>query len=211
MTTIEDIFKNRISGKNIAITGGTTGIGRATAILLSGLGANIIIVGQRQQHLEDALDDITANAKGTVHGILADVATKEGVNRIFNEVKGNFKSLDILINNAALPYGSVTEGEFEEWKQIVDTNLVGYLGCAGEAIKQMKEQKYGHIVNIGSMSADVQEESSSVYVATKSGIRGFSVSLRKQVNPMGVKVTLIEPGAVDTDMQAEVQKRKSKM
>ena len=72
----------------------------------------------------------------------------------------------------------------------------------------MNEKKEGHIVNIGSMSADVREEKSSVYVATKSGIQGFSQSLRNQINPDGIKISLIEPGAVDTDMQEESTKKK---
>lgn len=69
------------------------------------------------------------------------------------------------------------------------------------AIERMKEQKRGHIINVGSMSADVRETGSAVYVATKSGIQGFSESLRKEINELGIKVTLIEPGAVGTDMQ----------
>ena len=73
------------------------------------------------------------------------------------------------------------------------------MACCNNALTRMRSA--GHIVNIGSMSADVREESGSVYVATKSGIQGFSESLRKQVNKDGIKVTLIEPGAVDTDMQ----------
>jgi NADP-dependent 3-hydroxy acid dehydrogenase YdfG len=74
------------------------------------------------------------------------------------------------------------------------------MACSAEAIERMKANG-GHIVNVGSMSADVREEKSSVYVATKAGIQGFCESLRKQINNEGIKITLIEPGAVDTDMQ----------
>ncbi len=81
------------------------------------------------------------------------------------------------------------------------TNVLGYLACAHHAVERMKKRKAGHIVNIGSMSADVREKDSSVYVATKSAIQGFSESFRKEVNEQGIKVTLIEPGAVGTDMQ----------
>jgi len=197
-----------VAGKSILVTGGTTGIGRATAILLASEGADVIIVGLDEQHLEDALNDINQTAKGSVYGILADLATKEGIKSVFEKVDEAFEKLDILVNNAALPYGSVVEGNYDEWKRIVDTNLMGYLGCSGEAVNRMKSSGGGHIVNVGSMSAEVREESSSVYVATKSGIEGFSSSLRKQVNPFGIKISLIEPGAVDTDMQAESTKKK---
>jgi len=192
-----------VEGKSILITGGTTGIGRATAIQLSELGANVLIVGQNEQHLTEAMEDIKRGSKGSVYGILADLATEEGVDQVFSEVDNSLHGLDILINNAALPFGSITEGNYKEWKRILDTNLLGYLACSNMAIERMKSNGEGHIVNIGSMSAEVREETSSLYVATKSAIEGFSASLRKQINPEGIKITLIEPGAVDTDMQPE--------
>src|SRR5690606_13466863 len=108
--------------------------------------------------------------------------------------------LDILINNAALPFGSVTEKTHEEWQYIVDTNLMGYFACTRQAIDRMQDQG-GHIIHVGSMSAEVREEGSSLYVATKAAIDGFSASLRKEINGQGIKVTLIEPGATATDMQ----------
>lgn len=175
--------------------------------MLAGLGANVIIFGKTKEHLEDALKDISEDAKGTVLGLVADVSKKEGIEKVFRKADENFEKLDAFINNAALPYGSVTDGDYEEWKYIVETNLLGYMACASEAIKRMKNTS-GHIINIGSMSADVREESSAVYVATKSAIAGFSASLRKEVNPLGIKVSLIEPGAVDTDMQSESTKKK---
>lgn len=208
MEKLFNFLSQSVSGKSVLVTGGTTGIGRATAILLASQGANILTFGRNEQHLNDALNDIRAGAKGTVHGFVADVSEKEGIEKIFSEVDAHFGTLDILINNAALPYGSVTEGDYEEWKHLIDTNLVGYMACTGMAIRKMKEKGKGHIVNIGSMSADVREENSSAYVAAKSAIQGFSASLRKQVNPDGIKISLIEPGAVDTDMQAESTEQK---
>ena len=203
MENLKEYLPQSIAGKSILVTGGTTGIGRATAILLASQGANVLTFGTDQRHLDDAMKDIKNTATGEAYGFIADVATEEGIEKIFAEVKARFNGLDILVNNAALPYGSVVEGNYKEWKRIIDTNLTGYLACAGEAYKIMKGKGEGHILNIGSMSADVREEGSSVYVAAKAGIQGFSESLRKQVNPEGIKVSLIEPGAVDTDMQAE--------
>jgi NADP-dependent 3-hydroxy acid dehydrogenase YdfG len=113
------------------------------------------------------------------------------------------EKLDILINNAALGYGPITDGGYPEWEYILKTNLLGYMAMTHEAVERMKASGWGHIVNIGSMSADVREKDSSVYVATKAGIQGFSEALRKEVNPIGIKVTLIEPGAVGTDMQSQ--------
>jgi NADP-dependent 3-hydroxy acid dehydrogenase YdfG len=116
-----------------------------------------------------------------------------------DELFGN--ELDVLINNAALAFGSVLEGSYTDWRNVVNTNLLAYIACSHEALDRM--QNGGHIINIGSMSAHVREKGSSVYVATKAGIEGFTESLRKEVNEKGIKVSLIEPGAADTDMQPD--------
>jgi NADP-dependent 3-hydroxy acid dehydrogenase YdfG len=191
-----------VADKSILITGGTTGIGRSTAILLASQGARVMIFGRHQNDLDEAMKDIR-QAGGDVLGLTADVSDPEEIRRVFKEFDGQMDKLDILINNAALGYGSVTEGGYPEWEYILKTNLLGYMAMTREAVERMKPHGWGHIVNIGSMSAHVREKDSSVYVATKSGIQGFSEALRKEVNPLGIKVTLIEPGAVGTDMQAE--------
>lgn len=189
-----------VTDKSILITGGTTGIGRAIAILLASQGARVMIFGRHEQELNDAMDDIRA-AGGDLLGLTADVSEPEDIQRVFREFDQQMERLDILINNAALGYGSVMEGGYPEWEYILKTNLLGYMSMTHEAVERMKANGWGHIVNIGSMSADVREKDSSVYVATKAGIQGFSAALRKEVNQLGIKVTLIEPGAVGTDMQ----------
>lgn len=201
MDNLKNYLPQSVAGKSILITGATTGIGRATALLLSKLGANVMVAGLDRQHLLDALHDIKPAATGAVHGVLADLSTESGIEKLFADVAASFGKLDVLINNAALPYGNIEEGSYKDWQRIVSTNLLAYMACSAEAIKLMEGG--GHIVNIGSMSADVREEAGSVYVATKSGVQGFSESLRKSANKQGIKVTLIEPGAVDTDMQPQ--------
>jgi NADP-dependent 3-hydroxy acid dehydrogenase YdfG len=132
------------------------------------------------------------------------MTNEEGIMKLFDEADRLFNNkLDIMINNAAVAFQSITEGSYADWETVTQTNLLAYMACARQAIDRMREQQDGHIVNIGSMSADVREKDSSVYVATKSVIQGFSEALRKEVNELGIKVTLIEPGAVDTDMQPD--------
>ncbi|SOD13384.1 SDR family oxidoreductase [Pedobacter xixiisoli] len=198
-----DIFNlERIAGKRILITGGTTGIGRAVAIKLAACSANIVIVGRDQQAIEDTLEAIQHDDNETkVLGVVADMSVKEDIEKVFSTVKEEFGGLDILINNAGLGFGAITEGDYKDWEYVIRTNVMGYLACSHYALKEMLPQEKGHIIYIGSMSADEREAGGSVYVATKSAIQGFAESLRKEVNTKGINITLIEPGAVDTDMQ----------
>lgn len=190
-----------VKGKRILITGGTTGIGRATAHLLA-LENQVIIVGRHQPEMDAALGDFDGRRPdGRLIGVLGDLTDPHDIDRIFGRVDEEFDQLDVLVNNAGLGFNGIVEGGYSDWEYILRTNLLAYLACSRQAIDRMRPRKSGHIVNIGSMSADVQEKGSSVYVATKSGVQGFSESLRKEINELGIKVTLIEPGAVGTDMQ----------
>ncbi|MFO0953556.1 MAG: SDR family oxidoreductase [Isosphaeraceae bacterium] len=198
-----------LADRGVIVTGGTTGIGRATALRLAGAGARVLVLGRHQKELDDAMADL-GKAGGKVCGITADVATEEGVRRVFDEADRSLGRLDVLVNNAALAAESVVVGTYAEWEYIVKTNLLGYMACCHEALARMRGNNSGHIVNVGSMSADVREKGSSVYVATKAGVQGFSESLRKEVNDLGIKVTLIEPGSVGTDMQAHKEEHAKK-
>lgn len=201
MENYNDYQPQQLKGKNVLITGGTTGIGRATAIMLASLGANVFIFGRHQQELDDTLDSVSKyDFKDNLKGMTADVSENAQVIEVFEAFDRDFGQLDILINNAALAAQSVVDTKFEDFQYVLNTNLLGYFSCTHEAVKRMRE-KGGHIVHVGSMSAEVREKGSSIYVATKSGIEGFSAALRKEVNELGIKVTLIEPGAVATDMQ----------
>ncbi|CCH02723.1 short-chain dehydrogenase/reductase SDR [Fibrella aestuarina BUZ 2] len=189
-----------LTGKRILITGGTTGIGRAIAVLLGSYGAHIITFGRQQQALDEALDAIRA-AGGQADGLIADSSKADDIKRLFAFADEKLGGLDVLVNNAALGAESLSEMSDTDWRYVIETNLIGYMATAKEALNRMQPQKHGHIVLIGSMSADVREAGSSVYVATKSAIQGFAESLRKEVNPDGIKVSLVEPGAVGSDMQ----------
>lgn len=190
-----------LAEKRILITGGTTGIGRATALLLASRGAHVLIFGRHEKELNDAMRDLRG-VSSKAHGLTADASRIDDVRRVFKAVD-ELGELDILINNAALGAEGLASMTQEDWEYVVRANLIGYMSCAQEAIARMKPRKQGHIVQVGSMSADVRAKDSSVYVATKSAIQGFTEALRKEVNEMGIKVSLIEPGSVGTDMQEE--------
>ncbi len=205
MEAVKAIYNEKlvqpVKGKRILITGGTTGIGRATAHLLAREN-QVIIVGRHQLEMDEALDDFESHqADGRLIGVLGDLTDPQDIDKLFDRVDEEFGQLDVLINNAGLGFNGIVDGKYSDWEYVLRTNLLAYLACSRQAIDRMRKRSSGHIVNIGSMSADAREKDSSVYVATKSGIQGFSESLRKEINELGIKVTLIEPGAVGTDMQ----------
>lgn len=204
MEALKDYLPRSVKGKRILISGGTTGIGRATAILLASQGAKVMIFGRNQEPLDETISAIMALTNEIeCFGVLADVADLKGIKKIFDAIDCEFGGLDILINNAALPFESIMQGTYEDWQYIINTNLLGYMACSHEAVNRMKGNPGSHIVNIGSISADERGKDSSVYVATKAGIQGFNESLRKEVNKLGIKVSLIEPGLVGSDMIEE--------
>ena len=186
-----------VAGKAVIVSGGTTGIGRETAKLLASQGARVLIFGRHEKELEDALADI--QPVGQVHGVVADQADPADVRRVFEEADAKLGGVDILINNAGLSAGSILDSDYAEWNYVVQTNLLGYMACARHAVERMAKKGRGHIVNIGSLSAKARNAESNVYVATKSGIEGFTDALAKEVAEKGIRVTTIEPGKVGAD------------
>ena len=129
-----------LKGKNILLTGGTTGIGRAIGILLAKSGANIFTFGREQQPLDEALQAFK-EAGGNAYGFTADVSKVEDVKRIFQEADKIFDKLDILICNAGLAAQGLADTPEDEWRYVVETNLLGYLACSKEGITRMKPNK----------------------------------------------------------------------
>ncbi|MBP1225467.1 SDR family oxidoreductase [Flavobacterium sp. 1355] len=202
MEKLANYFGQNIKDKRIVITGGTTGIGKAIADVLVSLGGRVLIFGRDPEDFKNAVADIKQQfPESEVYGTPADVTKKEDIDKILEIADTELGGIDILINNAALSASGITGETYENYKYVIDTNITGYLAFAQEAAARMKEQKSGHIINIGSMSAESRTPESTIYVATKTAIRGFSTSLRKELNPLGIKVSLIEPGAVTSDMQ----------
>ncbi len=213
MKELEPYSRKNIVGKIILVTGGTTGIGRATARILAGLGAKVFITGRHFDSLAQTLTDTREMYPyADIDGVTSDLADKDQIGHLFEALDEKYGAPDILINNAGLSAEGITKGTYEEWQYVLDTNLLNYMACANAAVAKMMEKKSGHIVNVGSMSAESKDGDGTVYVATKSGIRGFTTSLRKELNPKGIKVTLVEPGSVSSDMQTiSVAEQKKKI
>lgn len=190
-----------LSGKRILLTGGTTGIGRATLSLLAREGAHVLTFGRNAEPLQDAIETARSEGGGEVQGLTADSATREGVEEVFAALDEKLGGIDILVACAALGAQPIHEMEDEDWRYVIETNLVGYLACARAAIKRMQAQGGGHLLFVGSISTEIKAEGESVYSATKAGIQAFAETLRKEIAQDNIRVSVIQPGSVDTDMQ----------
>jgi 3-hydroxy acid dehydrogenase / malonic semialdehyde reductase len=194
-----------IDGKRILITGGTTGIGRAAAIQLAKQGARLFIFGRHEPELRDALTSI--QEEGEADGMTADQSDHEQLLDVFKKAKDKLGGLDVVIANAALGAEEIEKMKDEDWRYVADVNFTGYLDVAKQAIDAFGEEG-GDIILVGSVSGEEPSEGESVYAATKAGIAGFAAALRKEVAKKNIRVSLIEPGAVDTDMQEGTKKEK---
>ena len=200
-----------LSGKRILVTGGTTGIGRALVKMLVEEGAKVLTFGRHERELQDSL----ANARGgpgEVSGLTADSSVKEDVGRVFAAVDERLGGIDMLVCCAALGAEPLHEMEDDAWRYVIETNLIGYMACARQALLRMENSGGGHLLFVGSISSTIKAPGESVYTSTKAGLDAFAETLRKEVSEKrNVKVTVVQPGSVGTDMQecSEEEKREA--
>lgn len=186
-----------LSGRKAIVTGGTTGIGRAIAILLASYGVKVFTCGRHKDHLDDALARIREVGDGD--GIAADLSDATDLERFFAAAEAYLGALDIAVINAAVPADALAETSEDDTRYQLETDFVSYVITAQESAKRMKSGS--DIVFIGSMSAVSRKGGSSIYVAAKSGIQGFAASLRQELADQDIKVGLIEPGFTGADFQ----------
>lgn len=184
-----------LQGRKAVITGGTTGIGRAIAVLLASEGVEIFTCGRDAQHLADGLERINEVGKGA--GIACDLADRDQRDRFFVEAESELGSYDIAVINAAIPADGLAAMSEEDAHYAIATDFTAYLICAHKAAAHMKDR--GDIVLIGSFSAHTLGPTSTVYAGMKKGIAGFAEALRKELGPKGIKVSLVEPGLTGAD------------
>jgi NADP-dependent 3-hydroxy acid dehydrogenase YdfG len=186
-----------LKGRKAVITGGTTGIGRATGVLLASEGVEIFTCGRDERHLADGLERINQVGKGD--GISVDLAEKGGVDRFFAAAEGKLGSYDIAIVNAAIPVEGVTTTNEDDARYAIATDFTAYVMSAYKAAKHMANK--GDIILIGSMSAHSLSASSAIYAGMKLGVAGFAEALRKELGNKGIKVGFVEPGLTGADFQ----------
>ncbi|WP_404333846.1 SDR family oxidoreductase [Sphingomonas sp. MMS12-HWE2-04] len=186
-----------LKGRKAIITGGTTGIGRAIAVLLASEGVDVFVCGRDPQHLQDALTRIREVGKG--EGISLDLADPDAVDGFVQAAKDYFGDFDIAIVNAAIPAKGLTTMSAEELRYAIAVDFTAYLTTAYAAADVMKD--HGDIVFIGSVSAHLLGAEGSVYAGMKAGIAGFAEAVRKELAPKGIKVCNIEPAKTGADFQ----------
>jgi 3-hydroxy acid dehydrogenase/malonic semialdehyde reductase len=183
---------SRLSGQRVLITGGAGGVGRETAARMLASGAKV---------LSADIPGATRHAEGALT-FAGDLARRDEIERLFAKVDQELGGLDILVACAGLPSDSLMEISDDGWRQVIDANLVSYVGCAKRAVERIRQGgRNGQLIFVGSISVHIKAVGESVYNASKGGVKLFTETLRKELIPEKIRVTLIEPGAIATHLQ----------
>jgi NADP-dependent 3-hydroxy acid dehydrogenase YdfG len=194
-----------LDGKVAVVTGASSGIGRATAVALAAEGASVAIGGRKQSALDEVAADISAKGAKSMQRVM-DVRSEKDVAGIVDDAVSQFGRLDIMVNNAGVSYPSgISDGNVEEWREILETNILGLLIGCREAVRAMKQTGGGHIVNISSVAARATGPSGQVYSSTKHAVNAISEGLRQEVQNDNIRVTTIMPGGTLTNFARNFQ------
>lgn len=187
-----------LAGKVVVITGGGSGVGRATALALVQVGAIPVLLGRREQPLSDALDHIS-EAGGTGLAVPADVANEEVVTRAFAKAAEELGGIDAVVLAAGIGrYGNIARYPKEDWDATLATNLTGPFLCTKAAIPYLQSRGGGNIIAISSGAGKQGYANLAAYSASKFGLMGFMQSLAAEVGPDNIKVSTIVPGSIMT-------------
>jgi clavulanate-9-aldehyde reductase len=189
-----------LSGQVVAVTGASSGIGEATALACARAGAAVALAARRLDRIEAVAQRILDDG-GRAIAVQTDVGEESQAQAFVQRAHSELGRLDVLVNNAGVMLlGPIENAPTEEWRQMIHANVYGVLYCTHAALPLMREQGSGHIVNVSSVAGRFARAGSGVYNLTKFGVGAFSESLRQEIAPAGLRVTLIEPGAVATEL-----------
>ena len=189
-----------LSGQVVAVTGASSGIGEATAIACARAGAAVALAARRVDRIQALAERITQEG-GRALAVETDVGEESQARAFVERTHSELGRLDVLVNNAGVMLlGPIENAPTEEWRRMIHANVFGVLYCTHAALPLMRAQGSGHIVNVSSVAGRIARAGSGVYNLTKWGVGAFSESLRQEAVGMGVRVTLVEPGAVATEL-----------
>ena len=183
----------------VLITGATSGIGEATAMLLAENNFKLILCGRRKDRLEALKSRLSG--KTDVHALEFDVRDRDAVKNAITGLPNDLKEVDVLINSAGNAHGldPIQTGNVDDWDAMIDINVKGLLYVCHEIIPGMAERKAGHVINIGSIAGKEVYPNGNVYSASKFAVDALTRGMRIDLNANGVKVTSINPGMVETE------------
>ena len=194
-----------LSGKVVAITGASSGIGEATALLCAASGAAVALGARRADRIDALAQRIEAEG-GAATAIAVDVAAEDQARGFVEAAKHRLGRIDALVNNAGVMLlGPVEGADTDDWRRMIDVNVLGLLYCTHAALPLMREQGGGHIVNVSSVAGRRAALGAGVYNLTKFGVTGFSEALRQEALHSNIRVTIIEPGFVETELLSHNQ------
>lgn len=187
-----------MSGKVAVITGGGTGIGAATAEELAKSGTRVVVVGRRPEPLQKVSERISQMG-GVAVAHPTDITDFPAMQKLAETTIERFGQIDLVVANAAVhDASSIHDGDPQWWHKVIDVNVVGLLFTVRAFLPHMYKQEFGHLLVVSSLSGRVTYVGEPIYVASKHAQVAFVECLRKEVTPRGIKVTIIEPGLVDT-------------
>jgi NADP-dependent 3-hydroxy acid dehydrogenase YdfG len=193
-----------IRDKVVVITGGSSGLGEATARLLAAQGAHVVLGARRTDRIQSLAKELIANG-GKAIAVTTDVVKREQVKALVDSAAQTYGRVDVMINNAGLmPQALLERLKIEEWDRMIDVNIKGVLYGIAAALPYMKEQKSGHFINVSSVAGHRVGPGFAVYAATKHAVRALSEGLRQEVKPYNIRTTVISPGAVATELPNSV-------
>jgi len=191
---------HNIEGKVVVITGASSGLGEATARLLSAQDASVVLGARRIDRLRVLADELSRRG-GKALAVPTDVIQCDQVKRLVDAAVQTYGRIDVMINNAGLmPQALLERLKINEWNQMIDVNIKGVLYGIAAALPHMKQQKAGHFINVSSVAGHRVGPGFAVYAATKYAVRALSEGLRQEVKPYNIRTTVISPGAVATEL-----------
>src|SRR3954447_972577 len=186
------------------VTGASSGIGAATARALAAEGYAVALAARREERINELCDELSSSGSRAL-AVPTDVADPASARSLIETTKAELGSVDVLVNNAGVMLlGPILDADIEHWQRMVNVNVLGLLYCTHAALPIMKEQGSGHVVNVSSVAGRVARAGSGVYNATKWGVGAFSEALRQECIPDHIRVTVIEPGMVDTELASHI-------
>ncbi len=209
-------MNTKISGKVVVITGASSGLGQATARLLSAQGATVALGARRIDRIQSLAEELVRSG-GKALAVTTDVTHCDQVKRLVDSAVHAYGRIDVMLNNAGLmPHSPLERLKVDDWDRMIDVNVKGVLYGIAAALPYMKEQKAGHLINVSSVAGHKVRPGGVVYAATKHAVRVITEGLRMEVKPYNIRTTIISPGAVATELvdnitEADVRENVRKM